>query len=392
MRLHKSYDIASFKALPDEGGQTGRFEAIVSVFGNVDFQGDRVMPGAFQKSIQKWRDAGDPIPIIWSHEWGNPDAIIGSADPNDVEEVAAGTKAAGVGGLLVRGQIDTHKPFAAQVYDLMKRRIVKEFSFAYDVVKERQGEDKANELHVLDLIEAGPTLKGANPQTELLNVKSGLERAARRETDAELLEVAMQVDPELAKALMPRAEVKEAQTEMKMIYAALEGSWEYTEAALAKLVQAWADGAFPPDAEGDAPYVRLAGTFNDRVDVEVCFPDQEAQYFEFAYAPDDTGTLSLGAPASIGIDLVVTAKSDPVGDAPQKTLEAAVEGMIEAGAKAGRVIGAKALSDLKSRIDEWASEVNGQLADEGKSEGHEEPAVDDGVVQMKARLDALAML
>jgi HK97 family phage prohead protease len=166
------YEIADFKAMPaDDGEEKGRFEAIVSVFGNVDAIGDRVVEGAFAKSIERWRASGAPIPILWSHDWGNPHAHIGSADPAEVAEVPGK-------GLLVPGTIDLDNPFAAQVYRLMSQRRVKEFSFGYEVKREKRAKDGANELLELDIIEAGPTLKGMNPATELVAIKSALEDAA----------------------------------------------------------------------------------------------------------------------------------------------------------------------------------------------------------------------
>ena len=165
-----TYDVAQFKALPETNGDKGAFQALVSVFGNVDVVGDRVLPGAFAKSLTRWQERGDPIPIIWSHEWGNPQAHIGAADPHDVVETEDG--------LVVKGRLDLDNPFAAQVFRLLKERRVREFSFGYSIEAERPGKDGANELVDLDLIEAGPTLKGANPNTELLAVKSDLEAAA----------------------------------------------------------------------------------------------------------------------------------------------------------------------------------------------------------------------
>lgn len=165
------YDIETFKSLGDP--ETGRFEAIVSVFGNVDFQGDRVVEGAFTNSIDEWKASGSPIPVIWSHQWGNPDAHIGSVDPSDIEEIPGK-------GLKVVGDLDTEEPFARRVYKLLKSRRVKEFSFAYDVVRETKAEDGANELLELRIIEVGPTLRGANPDTELLGVKAELEEAATK--------------------------------------------------------------------------------------------------------------------------------------------------------------------------------------------------------------------
>jgi uncharacterized protein len=172
-RKEAVYDVVEFKAVPSEDESRGKFEAIVSVFGNVDLVGDRVVKGAFTKSIEKYRETGDPIPVIWSHDWGNPHAHIGAASADSVMEVDRG--------LLVSGSLDLDNPFAAQVYRLMKERRVKEMSFAYNVIRERSAKDGANELVELDIIEVGPTLKGANPSTELLAVKSALEDAAAAE-------------------------------------------------------------------------------------------------------------------------------------------------------------------------------------------------------------------
>jgi len=165
MNLKKVYTIGSFKALETEG--PGTFEAVVSVFGNVDLQGDRTMPGAFKTTLKEWRAKGDPIPVVWSHDWLNPEAHIGKIDPQNAVETS--------GGLLVKGVMDVHKPFAAQVYDLLKERRVKEWSFAYDTVKEKKAEDGANELFDLKLIECGPCLKGANPETYTVGTKAALE-------------------------------------------------------------------------------------------------------------------------------------------------------------------------------------------------------------------------
>jgi HK97 family phage prohead protease len=160
---HKSFDLAKAST----SGAVGEFQALVSVFGNVDGGGDRILPGAFTKTLAKWRTSGDPVPVIWSHDWKSPDAHIGVADPHDVVETDRG--------LLVRGQLDIDdNPTASRVYKLMKRRSLKEFSFGYKVPPggERRGKDGANELIEIDLVEVGPTLKGMNPATELHGVKA----------------------------------------------------------------------------------------------------------------------------------------------------------------------------------------------------------------------------
>jgi HK97 family phage prohead protease len=173
-RAYKRYPVQVRRV---EGKQV---TALVSVYGNVDLQGDVVQPGAFDASIARWIASGDPIPLIWSHDWGNPLAHVGTIDPASVRSDDRG--------LTVTCEFKGETEFAQQVQRLVEGRRVTEWSFSYDVVREEEDpETGANRLVELDLIEAGPTLKGANPETGtlsrgLLSAKSlqdMLEREAR---------------------------------------------------------------------------------------------------------------------------------------------------------------------------------------------------------------------
>jgi len=109
---------ATFKSLgPDDNEPVGTFEAMVAVFDNVDKVGDRLKSTAFDNTLERWRQSGDPIPVILSHNWDDPFAIIGHADPNQVKAVEGR-------GLYVKGQIDhlEDNPVAAQVHRLMGSR------------------------------------------------------------------------------------------------------------------------------------------------------------------------------------------------------------------------------------------------------------------------------
>lgn len=158
---------ARVKSTGDEGDELGdgQFEALVSVFGNEDSAGDVVTPGAFAKSLAAWEERGDPIPVIWSHEWSDPYAHIG--------HVLAATETED--GLQVRGQLDLDNPKAEQVYRLLKGRRVTQFSFAFDVLDAAEGtrgEKSVTELRELAVHEVGPCLLGANQETELLAAKA----------------------------------------------------------------------------------------------------------------------------------------------------------------------------------------------------------------------------
>lgn len=167
----RAFGVASFKALD---GKKGEFEALVSVFGNVDHGGDRVVKGAFAKSLTRWQEKGDPIPFLWNHDWNNPDAFIGEIDPKDAVETDDG--------LVVKGRVHLDKSAAKQVFDLFDRRLLKEFSFGYNLV-DSERKDGALELLEIDLFEVSAVFKGMNPETELLAVKS-LAAATKPETKA----------------------------------------------------------------------------------------------------------------------------------------------------------------------------------------------------------------
>jgi uncharacterized protein len=175
----KSFE-ASVKAVGSADGLSeGQFTALVAVFGNEDLGGDVILPGAFSDSLKAWSASGDQIPVIWSHQWSDPFAHIGwcmsAAETQD--------------GLLVTAQLDLDNPTGAQVFKLLQQRRVKEFSFGYDVVDGgyiTTDGDEVFELRKLNLIEAGPTLKGMNPATQLVGTKSDddIRRIVREEMAA----------------------------------------------------------------------------------------------------------------------------------------------------------------------------------------------------------------
>lgn len=174
MTIHTKTFTAEVKAAPDGG----EFTAIVSVFGNVDSVRDVVMPGAFTDSLKSWADSGDPIPTIWSHQWGDLDSHIGTVV--EAKELLPGdpllpAHLAGFGGLWVRCVLDDEGS-ATKVRKLLKGRRVKNFSFAYDIIEaasaERDGR-YVTELRKLHILECGPCLIGANQATDLLAAKGG---------------------------------------------------------------------------------------------------------------------------------------------------------------------------------------------------------------------------
>lgn len=160
------------KAAPSGDAGAGIITATASVFGNIDSYGDIVLPGAFTDTLAEWAASGDPVPIVWTHNSGDAFSHIGYC--TEIKETEDG--------LQFTGQLDVEdNPTAAQVYRLLKGRRIKQFSFSYSVLEASPAEKDGRyvtELRKLKLYEVGPTLVGANQETQLLDVKSAPESPA----------------------------------------------------------------------------------------------------------------------------------------------------------------------------------------------------------------------
>lgn len=167
----KGVSLVGTKAGPDGGLDEGTFEAYASVFGNVDSYGDVVVQGAFADSLKEWDTSGLSLPVLWGHNFADPDYNIGHVIEAVEDEH----------GLKVRAALDLESPKAAQVYRLLKAGRVSQMSFAFDVLDgapaEKDGED-VFELRRLKLYEVSVVPIGANQETEVLAVKAAAEHMA----------------------------------------------------------------------------------------------------------------------------------------------------------------------------------------------------------------------
>lgn len=159
----KSVPFSIKAAGPDDGLSEGQFEGYCSVFGNIDSYGDIVVKGAFADSLAAWREKGDPIPLLWGHDFYDPFSNIGAIDFAEEDDR----------GLKVRGTFDLENPKAVQVYRLAKGRRTTGMSFAYETQDSEQKSD-ANYLKKLHIFEASIVPIGANPLAGVDSVKSGV--------------------------------------------------------------------------------------------------------------------------------------------------------------------------------------------------------------------------
>jgi HK97 family phage prohead protease len=143
--------------------EDGTFSGYGSVFGNVDSYDEIVAPGAFKESLKAIKDSGDPLPVLWQHNPGQP---IGGY--TELSEDSRGLKAAG---FLLKDDV----ALAKEAYALMKARVVKGLSIGY-YVRNASYDEKTGirTLNALDLREISVVTFPANEQAQVDSIKSAL--------------------------------------------------------------------------------------------------------------------------------------------------------------------------------------------------------------------------
>lgn len=344
----KAFPVYGLKNLEGLGEPAGTFSAIVAVFGNVDYANDRIVAGAFASSLAKWKASGDPIPVIFSHQWDNLDAHIGEVvDSKELlpgDPLLDGTGLEANGGLWTKFLLAVEEDFAGRVAKRLDARTLKEFSFAYDVLSERTASDGVNELLVLDVIEVGPTLKGMNPSTALLA------RAMKAAQDAGVSSVGDEILSDLREiGADDLADELEAAVKSKaaVAHAFAAGELDPSRCVLCGLTRNAAGHRLASDEpEGSKAWVTLTGSAEEF---------QEAA-FAAAYQWAADGNIGEGGfytaylEATFGDRLVVLVEGwdDPVGEGTYYELDVAFDGA-EATVSNPRAVALEAVTVAKSR-------------------------------------------
>lgn len=121
-----------------ELSEGGKIAGYASVFGNIDQGGDRVLKGAYVKSLQ----SGRPIRMLWQHD--TREVIGGWTDAKEDDR-----------GLWVEGQFNMEVQRGREAHALMKARQIEGLSIGYRIPEggARKAQDGAFELVELDLRE-----------------------------------------------------------------------------------------------------------------------------------------------------------------------------------------------------------------------------------------------
>lgn len=142
----------------------GVFSAIAAAW-SVDRMQERIIPGAFANTIERWKSSGKMIPLHWDHK-GDADQIIGYIDPSQLSEQEAG--------LYVEGKLDLEDSDVAREAWRSMRNGAVGLSFGYLVLNATKSEagDDITDLNELDVFEFTITPAPVNPDTKVLSMKS----------------------------------------------------------------------------------------------------------------------------------------------------------------------------------------------------------------------------
>lgn len=143
---------------------TGEFEGYASVFDVIDSYGDIVVRGAFQKTLEAWKQKNDLPSVLWQHKMSEP---IGPFLEMREDEH----------GLFVRGRLLINDdPLAKRAHAHMKAGSVKGMSIGYMLNDwEYDSEKSVFILKEIDLWEVSIVTMPANSEAKISEVKSQLQ-------------------------------------------------------------------------------------------------------------------------------------------------------------------------------------------------------------------------
>lgn len=141
----------------------GTFSGYASVFGEVDSYRDVVLPGAFQKSLQKWAGKNKMPSMLWQHNTREPIGVYNSMGEDSY-------------GLKVNGQLALETVKGKEAYALLKMGAVDGLSIGYEATAWQDNtKEKTVELTTINLWEVSLVTFPAGPGARIDGVKSLLE-------------------------------------------------------------------------------------------------------------------------------------------------------------------------------------------------------------------------
>lgn len=181
-----------YKSIDVKASENGTIEGYFSTWTREpDAYGDVVAKGAFAESFERIRENGGTVPFLWGHQSEDLNSYIGTAGDFKEDDHGAYFKAT----------FDATDQ-AQRARELVKDGRIAKFSFAYEILDQGEVEledgRKANELRKLELYEVSLVMYPANPDTSVIDVKSGRRNSAADEKSLKnIAELAARIQSEV---------------------------------------------------------------------------------------------------------------------------------------------------------------------------------------------------
>lgn len=140
-------------------GTDGVFSGYAAVFGELipDYN-ERVMPGAFDRSLAEHKAAGTMPSLCWQHRWDQPIGVWQLVAPDDY-------------GLAVDGRLATSTVMGREAHELLKFGAVNGLSLGFRVRGSRVGADGTRELTDIEILEISVVSIPAAPSARIDDVR-----------------------------------------------------------------------------------------------------------------------------------------------------------------------------------------------------------------------------
>jgi HK97 family phage prohead protease len=196
-----SFDITETKEVQIDGQNYGVVRGYASTYGNVDRGSDRVIRGAFKKSLERYRKTNRPIKMYYQHD--NKEIIGGFPVDKIMDDES---------GLYVEGQINLDVQRGREAYALAKQGVIQDFSIGYSV-SDYDIKSGVRQLKELELWEISMVGEPMNPEARILAVKSD---ELNPEVEEEIEQAIQAAEMEIP--TLEDEEVKEEVSEFKYTY------------------------------------------------------------------------------------------------------------------------------------------------------------------------------
>lgn len=154
------FDVREVKEVEHNGQRFGIISGYASTYGNVDRVRDKVMPGAFTKSVKRYLSDSRPIKMYYQHD---SKEVIGAFRPEFIRE--------DVDGLFVQGELNLDVQKGREVYALARQGVLTDLSIGY-TVKDSDVKNGIRELKEVELWEISVVSEPANPKARITQVKT----------------------------------------------------------------------------------------------------------------------------------------------------------------------------------------------------------------------------